>query len=81
MSMKKKQTVGDIISDCPCNVLIITRNGQTLDSRTMDYKATIFSGLLDLKVKNFRVETYREYCSWDDNVGFCNKTMLSIEVE
>lgn len=79
--MKKKQTVRDIVSDCSCNVLKITSNGHTLDSRTMDNEAQIFDGLLDLKVKNVKSETYREYCSWDDNAGFRYKTVLTIEVE
>lgn len=79
--MKKKQTVRDIVSDCSCNVLKITSNGHTLDSRTMDYEAQIFDELLDLKVKSYNSETYREYCSWDDNAGFRYKTVLTIEVE
>lgn len=79
--MKKKQTVRDIVSDCSCNVLKITSNGHTLDSRTMDYEAQIFDELLDLRVRCYNVETYREYCSWDDNAGFRYKTVLAIEVE
>ena len=35
----------------------------------------------DLKVKSYNSETHREYCSWDDNAGFRNKTILNIEVE
>lgn len=79
--MKKKQTVRDIVSDYSCNILKITSNGHVLDSRTMDGEAQIFDDLLDLKVKNVKSETYREYCSWDDNAGFRYKTVLAIEVE
>lgn len=79
--MKKKQTVRDIVSDYSCNILTITSNGRVLDRRTMDYEAQIFDGLLDLKVKSYNSETHREYCSWDDNAGYHNKTVLSIEVE
>ena len=79
--MKKKQTVRDVIADYPCDVLTIKSNGHVLDSRTMDGEAQIFDGLLDLKVKNVKSETYREYCSWDDNAGFRYKTVLTIEVE
>lgn len=56
-------------------------DGRVLDRRTMDGEAQIFDGLLDLKVKNVKSETYREYCSWDDNAGFRKKTVLTIDVE
>ena len=79
--MKKKQTIRDIVSDCSCNVLKITSNGHTLDSRTMDNEAQIFDGLLDLKVKNVNIDTHKEYCSWDDSAGFRYKTVLAIEIE
>ena len=79
--MKKKQTVRDISDKSYFDVLVISSNGRVLDSRTMDGEAQIFDGLLDLKVKNVKSETYREYCSWDDNVGWHNKTILNIEVE
>lgn len=79
--MKKKQIVRDIVSDCSCNVLKITSNGHTLDSRTMDNEAQIFDGLLDLKVKNINIDTHKEYCSWDDSAGWHNKIVLKIEVE
>ena len=52
-----------------------------LDSRTMDYEAEIFDELLNLKVKNMNSEVHREYCSWDDNAGYRNKTVLTVEVE
>ena len=52
-----------------------------LDSRTMNSDAQIFDGLLDLKVKNTNINTYKEYCSWDDSAGFRYKTVLNIEVE
>lgn len=79
--MKKKQTVRDISDKSYFDVLVISSNGQVLDSRTMDGEAQIFDGLLDLKVKNVSSEVCREYCSWDDNAGFREKTILSIEVE
>jgi hypothetical protein len=79
--MKKKQTVRDVVADYPCDVLTIKSNGQVLDSRTMDYEAQIFDELLDLRVRCYNVETYREYCSWDDSTGWHNKTVLTIEVE
>lgn len=79
--MKKKQTVRDISDKSYFDVLIISSNGRVLDRRTMDGEAQIFDGLLDLKVKNVKSETYREYCSWDDNAGYRNKTILTIEVE
>lgn len=79
--MKKKQTVRDVLDKHSGNVLKITANGLVLDSRTMDYEAQIFDGLLDLKVENVSSEVCREYCSWDDNAGFRNKTILNIEVE
>lgn len=63
------------------DVLVISSNGQVLDSRTMDGEAQIFDGLLDLKVKNVSSEVCREYCSWDDNAGFREKTVLTIDVE
>lgn len=79
--MKKKQTVRDI-SDKSCfDVLVISSNGRVLDRRTMDGEAQIFDGLLDLKVKNVSSEVCREYCSWDDNAGFREKTVLTIDVE
>lgn len=62
--MKKKQTVRDISDKSYFDVLVISSNGRVLDSRTMDGEAQIFDGLLDLKVKNVKSETYREYCSW-----------------
>lgn len=79
--MKKKQTVRDISDKSYFDVLVISSNGQVLDSRTMDSKAQIFDGLLDLKVKNVSSEVCREYCSWDDNTGFREKTVLTIDVE
>lgn len=79
--MKKKQTVRDVLDKYSGNVLEITANGLVLDSRTMDYEAQIFDELLDLRVRCYNVETYREYCSWDDNAGFRYKTVLTIEVE
>lgn len=79
--MKKKQTVRDISDKSYFDVLVISSNGHVLDSRTMDREAQIFDGLLDLKVKNVSSEIYREYCSWDDNAGYRNKTILNIEVE
>lgn len=79
--MKKKQTVRDISDKSYFDVLVISSNGQVLDSRTMDSDAQIFDGLLDLKVKNVSSEVSREYCSWDDNAGFREKTILNIEVE
>ena len=79
--MKKKQTVRDVLDKHSGNVLEITANGLVLDSRTMDYEAQIFDELLDLRVRCYNVETYREYCSWDDNAGFRYKTVLTIEVE
>ena len=79
--MKKKQTVRDISDKSYFDVLIISSNGQVLDSRTMDGEAQIFDGLLDLKVKNVSSEVCREYCSWDDNAGFREKTVLTIDVE
>lgn len=79
--MKKKQTVRDVVADYSCDVLTIKSNGQVLDSRTMDSEAQIFDELLDLRVRCYNVETYREYCSWDDNAGFRYKTVLTIEVE
>lgn len=79
--MKKKQTVRDVLDKHSGNVLKITANGLVLDSRTMDYEAQIFDELLDLRVRCYNVETYREYCSWDDNAGFRYKTVLAIEVE
>lgn len=79
--MKKKQTVRDISDKSYFDVLVISSNGLLLDSRTMDYEAQIFDELRDLKVKNVSSETYREYCSWDDNAGYRNKTILNIEVE
>lgn len=47
----------------------------------MNSDAQIFDGLLDLKVKNTNINTYKEYCSWDDSAGFRYKTVLNIEVE
>ena len=79
--MKKKQTVRDVLDKHSGNVLKITANGLVLDSRTMDYEAQIFDGLLDLKVKNTNINTYKEYCSWDNSAGFRYKTVLTIEVE
>ena len=79
--MKKKQTVRDVLGQYSCDVLKITANGLVLDSRTMNGDAQIFDGLLDLKVKNTNIDTYKEYCSWDDSAGFCYKTVLAIEVE
>lgn len=79
--MKKKQTVRDISDKSYFDVLVISSNGQVLDSRTMDGEAQIFDGLLDLKVKNVSSEVCREYCSWDDNAGFREKTVLTIDVE
>ena len=79
--MKKKQTVRDISDKSYFDVLVISSNGRVLDSRTMDGDAQIFDGLLDLKVKNVSSEVCREYCSWDDNAGYRNKTILTIEVE
>lgn len=79
--MKKKQTVRDISDKSYFDVLVISSNGQVLDSRTMDSEAQIFDGLLDLKVKNVSSEVHREYCSWDDNAGFREKTVLTIDVE
>lgn len=79
--MKNKQTVRDISDKSYFDVLVISSNGQVLDSRTMDGEAQIFDGLLDLKVKNVSSEVCREYCSWDDNAGFREKTVLTIDVE
>lgn len=79
--MKKKQTVRDVPDKSYFDVLVISSNGQVLDSRTMDDEAQIFDGLLDLKVKNVNSEVHREYCSLDDNAGYRNKTVLTIEVE
>lgn len=79
--MKKKQTVRDISDKSYFDVLVISLNGRVLDSRTMDSEAQIFDGLLDLKVKNVSSEVSREYCSWDDNAGFREKTVLTIDVE
>lgn len=79
--MKKKQTVRDISDKSYFNVLVISSNGQVLDRRTMDSEAKIFDGLLDLKVKNVSSEVCREYCSWDDDAGFREKTVLTIDVE
>lgn len=79
--MKKKQTVRDILDKSYFDVLVISSNGQVLDSRTMDSEAQIFDGLLDLKIKNVSSEVCREYCSWDDNAGFREKTVLTIDVE
>ena len=79
--MKKKQTVRDVLDKYSGNVLKITANGLVLDSRTMDYEVQIFDELLDLRVRCYNVETYREYCSWDDSAGFRYKTVLAIEVE
>lgn len=79
--MKKKQTVRDVSDKSYFDVLVISSNGQVLDSRTMDDNVHIFEGLLDLKVKNVNSEVRREYCSWDDSAGFRNKTILTIEVE
>lgn len=79
--MKKKQTVRDISDKSYFDVLVISLNGHVLDSRTMDGEAKIFDGLLDLKVKNVSSEVCREYCSWDDDAGFHEKTILTIDVE
>ena len=79
--MKKKQTVRDVPNKSYFDVLVISSNGQVLDSRTMDSEAQIFNGLLDLNVENVSSEISREYCSWDDNAGYRNKTILTIEVE
>ena len=79
--MKKKQTVRDISDKSYFDVLVISSNSQVLDSRTMDGEAQIFDGLLDLKVKSVSSEVCREYCSWDDNAGFREKTILNIDVE
>lgn len=79
--MKKKQTVRDVPNKYYFDVLVISSNNQVLDSRTMNSDAQIFDGLLDLKVKNTNINTYKEYCSWDDNAGYRNKTILTIEVE
>ena len=79
--MKKKQTMRDVPNKSYFDVLVISSNGQVLDSRTMDYEAQIFDELLDLRVRCYNVETYREYCSWDDSAGFRYKTVLAIEVE
>ena len=62
--MKKKQTVRDISDRSYFDVLEISSNGRVLDRRTMDDKAQIFDGLLDLKVKNVSSEVCQEYCSW-----------------
>ena len=75
------QTVRDVLGQHSCDMLTITSNNQVLDSRTMNSDAQIFDGLLDLRVRYYNVETYREYCSWDDNAGFRYKTVLNIEVE
>lgn len=56
--MKKKQTVRDISDKSYFDVLVISSNGRVLDRRTMDGDAQIFDGLLDLKVKNVKSETY-----------------------
>jgi hypothetical protein len=56
--MKKKQTVRDISDKSYFDVLEISSNGRVLDRRTMDGEAQIFDGLLDLKVKNVKSETY-----------------------
>ena len=79
--MKKKQTVRDISDKSYFDVLVISSNGRVLDSRTMDDNVHIFDGLLDLKVKNVSSEVCREYCSWDDDAGFREKTVLTIDVE
>ena len=79
--MKKKQTVRDISDKSYFDVLVISSNGRVLDSRTMDSDAQIFDGLLDLKVKNVSSEVCREYCSWDDDAGFREKIVLTIDVE
>lgn len=79
--MKKRQTIRDISDKSYFDVLVISSNGQVLDSRTMDDEAQIFDGLLDLKVKNVSSEVCREYCSWDDDAGFREKTVLTIDVE
>ena len=79
--MKKKQTVRDISDKSYFDVLEISSNGRVLDRRTMDGEAQIFDELLDLKVKNVSSEVCREYCSWDDNAGFREKTVLTIDVE
>lgn len=79
--MKKKQTVRDISDKSYFDVLVISSNGLVLDSRTMNGDAQIFDGLLDLKVKNVSSEVCREYCSWDDDAGFREKTVLTIDVE
>ena len=50
--MKKRQTIRDISDKSYFDVLVISSNGQVLDSRTMDSDAQIFDGLLDLKVKS-----------------------------
>lgn len=75
------QTVRDVLWQHSCDMLTITSNNQVLDSRTMNSDAQTFDGLLDLRVRCYNVETYREYCSWDDNAGFRYKTVLNIEVE
>lgn len=54
--MKKKQTVRDISDKSYFDVLVISSNGQVLDSRTIDSEVQIFDGLLDLKVKNVSSE-------------------------
>ena len=79
--MKKKQTVRDVPNKSYFDVLVISSNGRVLDMITMDDNVHIFEGLLDLKVKNVSSEISREYCSWDDNAGYRNKTILTIEVE
>lgn len=79
--MKKKQTVRDVPNKSYFDVLVISSNGRVLDRRMMDGEAKIFDGLLDLKVKNVSSEVCREYCSWDDNAGFREKTVLTIDVE
>lgn len=77
--MKKKQTVRDISDKSYFDVLVISSNGRVLDRRTMDGEAQIFDGLLDLKVKNVSSEVCREYCSWDDNEGFREKTLEELK--
>lgn len=70
-----------MLGEYSCDILTITSNGQVLDSRTMNSDAQIFDGPFDLKVKNTNIDTYKEYCSWDDSAGFRYKTVLAIEVE
>lgn len=79
--MKKKQTVRDVLEHNFCDILTIETEEEYLDRRIVNDNTKIFDELLDLKVKSYDVDTYREYSSWDDNAGFHSKTELTIEVE